>query len=292
MTPEHLKELLQDVADHAAADIHIQRNAVVFESYLPRRWPQVNWDRLLSLYGDHPGDWPAIIAEYLEMAAKDPPDQDPESQPQPPALPLQVIGHAHDMFSDELRPVYNREHLLGETLPRDDDTTAPAAPPAATEQPSPIPPVPQLEPKNRSDAYEQEARIVLDRCLQETETWKLHIGKPASPEISRHIIGSRDVIIAASHALNKAIKADTVAKEQAWTDANVLLGDAGIIMAQAMIAAHSAEAAQASSADSPTQPMADAAWRDLQRIEATADAARTALAYWQGREDARRNTTA
>lgn len=282
MNPEHLKELLQDVADHAAGDIHIQGNAVVFESYLPRRWPQINWDRLLALYGDHPEDWSAIIAEYIELAASDPPDQDPDSQPQPPALPLQVIGHARDLFSDELRPVYNREPLPGETLPPDQNPAAPPAP----EQPRLIPPAPQLEPRSRADAYEQEARIVLDRCLRENETWELHIGKPASPEISRHIIGSRDAIVAASHALDHAIKADAAAKEQAWTDANVLLGDAGIIMAQAMIAAHSAEANLGPDAENPAPRLADAAWRDLQRIEAVADTARTALAYWQGREDA------
>lgn len=64
MNPRQLEELLQDVADHAASDISINDDAVVYESYLPSHWPQLNWDRLLTLYGDHPDDWNAIIAEY------------------------------------------------------------------------------------------------------------------------------------------------------------------------------------------------------------------------------------
>ena len=287
MTPEHLKELLEDVADHAASDISIQRNAVVFESYLPRRWPQVNWDRLLALYGDHPGDWPTIIAEYLEMAANDTPEQEStEDRPQKPALPLQVIGHAPDLFSGEMRPVYNREPAPGETLPK-----AEAIEQTPIKEPHPASTPPQLEPKSRAEAYEQEARIALDRYLKESQTWELLTEESLYPNIRRHIIGSREAAVSANESLNKAIHADTTAKEQAWTDANVLLGDAGVIIAQAMVSAHGAERAQTSTDNDNSPKMSDAAWRDLQQIEAVADTTRAALAYWQGREDAGRADT-
>lgn len=49
MNEAQLKALLQDVADHAGDDLRIQDKAVVYDSTLPRRWPQLNWDRLLTI---------------------------------------------------------------------------------------------------------------------------------------------------------------------------------------------------------------------------------------------------
>ena len=107
---------LQNLADYYADLIFVRDEAVHYESVLERYFPNLNWDRLLNLYGESPDDWTHIIAGYMEMLT--PEELEP---PEPPAAaakpPLRCLGQAPDLFSGELRPVYNREPEPGEERP-------------------------------------------------------------------------------------------------------------------------------------------------------------------------------
>lgn len=114
MPLEQIRLLLNDVQERAAGDISMRDGKVVYAHSQLRRWPQINRGWLLTLYGDHPDDWPAITREYLAMAENDPPESEREPPPTKPEFPLRIIGETHDMFNSELRPVYNREPLAAE----------------------------------------------------------------------------------------------------------------------------------------------------------------------------------
>ena len=104
-----LRRQLNRLAD--AADDKIQfRDAVVhYAAGLEREFPRLNWDRLLTLYEESPGDWPYIIAGYMEMASPQELEESAVGPAEDTLPPRRRIGSAPDLFSGRLRPVYDRE---------------------------------------------------------------------------------------------------------------------------------------------------------------------------------------
>ncbi len=114
-TRERLTVILQDVREHADCDITLGAGgAVIYGSHLPKKWQELDWNLLLTLWGDNPYQWDTIIAEYLAFAdlwAEK--EHAEETRWCGDIPPLRIIGEAADMFSGEFRPVYNREILPG-----------------------------------------------------------------------------------------------------------------------------------------------------------------------------------
>lgn len=222
------------------------------------------------------------------MEAKEPwqPEPEPDSAAEPP-IPLEVIGTAHDLFSGELRPVYNRDPLP-EELSQLPQTTPPATdqptPTPATPEPEALPPaVPAAPPAAQAAAFRKDFEATLNRCFQESETWQLRPGSSWAEPLRQRIAAARDCPVAAHQTLQQTQDdAGPESQEPLWLEVNGQIGDAGLTMAQAMTLAWPG-------ADAPDpaggRELAAAAWRDLAKLQAAADAARTALAYWQGRQD-------
>ena len=110
---ETLARTLQEAADHYADQIYYQDGVIHCPNSIETRFPDLDWPRLLNLYTDSPDDWKHIIANYLDGAAPEEPE-DPAAAPLPP---LRRIGTAPDFFTGQERPVYNRDPEPGEALP-------------------------------------------------------------------------------------------------------------------------------------------------------------------------------
>ena len=122
-----LARSLHNLADYYSDLIYYEDGAVHTEIILEKHFPDLNWDRLLDLYVDSPDDWPYIIKHYLAQVAEDELEDGPEDRPEEKP-PLRCIGTAPDLFTGELRPVYNRAPEPGEELPAAAAPQQPAGP--------------------------------------------------------------------------------------------------------------------------------------------------------------------
>ena len=288
MTPEQLTALLEDVQNHAADAIELRQGAVVYDQSLPRRWPQISWNRLLAIYGDHPGDWAAITAEYLALAAKDPPEDDAEPAPTKPDVPLKVIGEAHDMFNGQLRPVFNRDPLPAEIPPAaDPEPTLPTSPPEPQHELVPEPAVARPAPPNRD--YIQELAHVCGAIFANAETWKASSISQINPAAKGPVTAARDSISAAVGALNQLITHPEPEFNYPLQQELVAgINAAKAHTAQAITAVNQTDQEPTPGNARQRQRITYAALRDLQSLEILSAAAEAALAYWQGRRDANR----
>lgn len=115
---EALKRRLQEAAEFHSDDIYFQDGVLCCPTGLETRFPDLDWQRLLDLYADSPGDWSYIIAGYLDgIAPAELEENEEETRP-----PLRRIGTAPDLFTGRERPVYNREPEPGEELPPEAET--------------------------------------------------------------------------------------------------------------------------------------------------------------------------
>ena len=111
-----LRRQLQNLADYYSDMISMQDGVVCYDAPLERHFPHLDWERLLTLYGESPDDWNYIIAGYMAgvtEAELNPPEA-PFEKLKPP---LRCIGQSWDMLSGQLRPVYNRDPEPGEIPP-------------------------------------------------------------------------------------------------------------------------------------------------------------------------------
>lgn len=286
MTPEQITALLTDIQNHAADAIQLEDGAVVYDQSLPRRWPQINWNRLLALFSDHPYDWNAVTREYLALAEKDPPERDAEPLPAKPDLPLKVIGEAHDMFNGQLRPVYNREPLPAELSPDPDPEPAlPSSPAEPQSEPMPEPALAPAAPPARD--YVRELTQACGAIFATADTWKASSISQLTPAAKEPVTAARAAIAAAIGALNHLIiHPEPEFNYPLHQEIVAGINAAKAHTAQAIVNVNLTDQEPTPDRSRQQKRITTAALRDLQSLETLSAAAETALAYWQGRRDA------
>lgn len=111
-----LERSLQNLADCYSDLIYYQDGVIHTAIILGKCFPNLNWDRLLDLYADSPDDWPYIIRNYLGKATEEELEGEPQGRLEEKPPP-RCIGAAPDLFTGNLRPVYNPEPDPDEELP-------------------------------------------------------------------------------------------------------------------------------------------------------------------------------
>lgn len=105
MSPMAVAEAVDYVADHSL--VYARDGVIVAETYINTLYPSLNLDRLCGLWGDSLGDWSAVKKEMVAQAWRD------YIPPKPPPAPV-YVGTSWDLFSGDLRPVYNPPKPAGE----------------------------------------------------------------------------------------------------------------------------------------------------------------------------------